>query len=281
MENFQSWSDEKVLLTAMKYGEEARKWRNRFLGLLPEIQRRKLYEKHGCTSIIEFAKKVGGVSENQVYTALRIDHELVETPTLRELFVSGEVSMHKMERVVAVASLDNEDFLVDQVQLLSKSALDALVKDIKYDQKKSSDVRKQPLPTVPETTQVAVQLDPEVAKELLSLRDSGIDINVELRGFLEQRKGKLEEAKEAMATTEESRQTKTRYIPVRTRKILVQEYGTMCSITNCTKQAEQIHHVRRYSIDPSHDPKYLAPLCKQHHEMAHAVDVRVQSRKRK
>lgn len=274
MENVAHWSDEKVLSCAVRYGEEARRWRNRFLGLLPEVHRRKLYEKHGCSSVVEFAKKVGGISENQMHTALRLDRELADTPVLHDLFTAGTVSMSKMERVVAIATPENEELLVHQVQLVSQSTLNMLVKDIKDGQAKISFERRQALPTIPAITQVAIQLDPDVAQQLLDLRNKGINIDQELKEFLEQRKQKIQEEKESIAET--STQTDSRYIPARTKKILVQEHGNKCSIKTCSKPSQQLHHTRRFSIDPSHDPLYLAPLCKQHHEMAHAVDQRVQ-----
>lgn len=280
------WSDEQVLSTAVKYGEEARRWRNRFLGLLPEVQRRKLYERHGCSSVVEFAKKVGGVSEDQVHAALRLDREFQETPLLHNLFTTGEVGMHKLARVASVANRDNEEFLANQVQLLSTSTINTLVKDIKQKEAISLYVQKSPLPTVPETAQVAVQLDSEVANELIDLRNKGIDIDAELKEFLQQRKEKIDREKEVIMKRECDQKNKqeSRYIPARIRKVLKREYGNRCSVTGCKKPSQQIHHMRRYSVDPSHDPKYLAPLCKEHHEMAHTVDVRVQrvrDRKRK
>ncbi len=274
-----SWSDEKVLLTTVRYGEEARKWRNRFLGLLPEVQRRKLYEKHGCSSVVEFAKKVGGVSEEQVRTALRLDREFQETPLLHDLFTSGEVGMHKLARVVSVANRENEEFLANQVQLLSTSTINTLVKDIQRQEAVSLYVQKSSSPTVPEMVQVAVQLDPEVAEELLHLRDIGIDIDQELKEFLKQRKEKIEREKEAIA--ERCQETGSRYIPGATRKLLAKQYGSKCAKPDCKKPSQNIHHTARFFLTRIHDPHYLAPLCKEHHEMAHAVDVRVQSRKRK
>ncbi len=108
---YSNWSDEKILSTCFYYGEEARAWRNKFLGMLPEIQRRKLYEQKGFDSIREFAFKIGGVSDEQVKNIIRLEERFRETPLLHELLVSGEVSMHKMERLTSIAEPHNEDFL--------------------------------------------------------------------------------------------------------------------------------------------------------------------------
>ncbi len=41
-------------------------------------------------------------------------------------------------------------------------------------------------------------------------------------------------------------------------------------------QGAEIHHTQRFSLASTHDPHYLAPLCKEHHQLAHAVDLKVQ-----
>jgi len=65
----------------------------------------------------------------------------------------------------------------------------------------------------------------------------------------------------------------SRHIPISIKRILYAEYGTKCSVKTCQKPSEQIHHTRRFSAVPSHDPRYLAPLCKAHHELMHCKDI--------
>lgn len=66
-------SDEKLLSLCRHYGSQAKLWKQRFLGLLPEVERRQLYQTQGCASVFEFAAKLGGVSRDQVLLALRLD----------------------------------------------------------------------------------------------------------------------------------------------------------------------------------------------------------------
>jgi hypothetical protein len=61
-----SVSDEKLYALCKKYGENALYYRRKFIGLLPEVYKRKLYEKKKCGSIFEFAAKLCGVSEEHV-----------------------------------------------------------------------------------------------------------------------------------------------------------------------------------------------------------------------
>ncbi len=55
--------------------------------------------------------------------------------------------------------------------------------------------------------------------------------------------------------------------------------GYIRSRTRCNKPAVDIHHEKRWGVDPSNDPHYLSPLCEEHHEIAHTMDVKYQERK--
>ncbi len=279
IEPFERWSDEQVLSAAVRYGEEARKWKNKFLGLLPEVDRRKLYVQKGFTSVMHFAQVVGGVSEAQVQTALRLNMQFRETPILHTLFTSGEIGMNKLARVASIANQDNEEFLANQVQMLSQASLETLVRDTKRSDTKILRTQNQALSAIEETAQVAVPLNMEVAQELLKLRDKGIDIDAELKLFLEQRKAEIEVQKEQIG--ENCQETDSRYVPKEVRDVLKKEYGTRCSMPGCTRPSEELHHTQRFSLAKKHDPRYMALLCREHHQIAHSRDVKIQEIKKR
>ena len=79
-----------------------------------------------------------------------------------------------------------------------------------------------------------------------------------------------EEEKEAISAG--LQETDSHYIPAKTRKILAKEHGTKCSKFGCKKPATEIHHTQRFALAHTHDPRYLAPLCKEHHQLAHLLD---------
>jgi hypothetical protein len=120
-----------------------------------------------------------------------------------------------------------------------------------------------------------LNLAPDVLGELLELQRKGIDVNQILREFLDQRKLELAQEKEAFSAAP----AKSRYIPVRIRRHIQKEYGSKCSINGCGRPAQVIHHTQRFALSASHNPKYLAPLCREHHSIAHAIDIRVQAKK--
>jgi len=253
-------TDEKLYQLCQTYGERARFWRQKFTGLLPEVFRRKLYEKKGFSSIFEFAKKLAGLSEEQVRLVLNLEKRFEETPVLKSLLVEGKVSVNKLARIVSIATPTNEIFLATQVQILSKSAVETFVRDEKNQ-------------SLPGQT---LNLSPEIQQKLLELQQKGIDINSLLLEFLQKRDQKIANRKEEISKQilkREQEKPVTRHIPIQAKRILVQEFGEKCSVKNCQKIAQQIHHIQRFSMSQSHDPRFLVPLCKEHHELAHSADV--------
>ncbi len=180
-------SDHDLLQRAEHFGKQARLWRQKFLGLLPEINKRELFRQKGFDSIFVFAFMLGGVSELQVRSVLRLEKKLVATPALHVLLIEGEVSHHKLDRIASIAKPNNENFLANQVQLLSQRSLDTLVKDEKHD-------------TLGLCAQTSISqnltLAEDVEHELIQMQQKGIDIDAELRAFLQHRKEEIATAKE-------------------------------------------------------------------------------------
>ena len=271
---FATWSDERVLSQCLMFGEQARRWRQRFLGILPEVYKRKLHERHGYGSIFEFAFRTGGVSKEQVQRVLHVEEELRDKPKLHALLVSGQVSIYKLAKVHTVATRENQELLANQVQLLSARGVETLARDIRQ-AKEPVNFRHVP-EIIPQNN---LQLSEEVQGRLLELQHKGIDVNQLLTELLNQREEQIEQEKEKIAATCEP--TISHYIPKKIRDIVEKEHGTKCSIRGCNKPYNIIHHTQRHAISQTHDPRYLAPLCTQHHEIAHAIDVKVQERKRR
>lgn len=133
-----------------------------------------------------------------------------------------------------------------------------------------------------------LQLDEDVEKELLALQDKGIDINSMLRQFLADRQAKIEQSKvaigERLRRESEGRAIigvpGKRYVPVEVRRMVEAEYGTRCAMEGCGRAAEILHHEKGFAEDDCHDPRFLKPLCRVHHELAHAENQVVQKFRR-
>lgn len=265
-------TDEQLFQQCKKYGAAALEARRTFAGLLPEVYRRKLYEKKGFESIFVFAAKLAGMSQEQVQRVLQLERKFENKPTLRQALVSGKVSMNKLAKVASIATPENEEELAQMSQLLSTRALETLVRDEKTVHV-NTDLQ-QSLPNV----NLLGHLSPELQKNLIERLEKGIDINDLLTELLQ--KHDLELAQEKEQLSAEAKPVSSRYISVKVLRQVRKEHGTKCSIRTCERQAEEIHHTQRFSLARTHDPKYLAPLCKNHHQIAHSIDEQYHMKRR-
>ncbi len=262
-------TNEQLYELCKKYGSQARLWRQKFIGLLPEVNHRRLYEEKGFSSIFEFAAKLCGLSAEQVRLTLNLEKRFKDKPVLKSMLENGEASINKLNRIVSIATIENEEELVKMIKVLPKSALDTFVREFK-----NVDASRKPLfddKSLPGQT-LKFQIADDVTEELNELYSKGMDINQLLREMLKRRRIEITKTKQEIADT--IRPAPSRYIPVRIKKILEEEYGDKCSITTCRKPAKAIHHTQRFGLSQNHDPRFLAPLCCDHHIIAHSIDLK-------
>ena len=69
-------TDQELYEKAVLYGRNALQWRQRFMGLLPEAEKRRVYAVKGFGSVFEFAFKLAGLSEEQVRRVLSLEKNL-------------------------------------------------------------------------------------------------------------------------------------------------------------------------------------------------------------
>ncbi len=297
------------------YGSKAKEYRQKCIGLLPEIYKNGIYRQKGFESIFEYAAKLAGLSHDVVRRVLSLEERFRETPLIKGLLTEGKISIHKLARVASVVTKENEEFWANQVQILPQLALETLVRDERiattnlhnmqensktenglqktfFDQNfvrthKIETENKSTTVQLPNMTKQKIQLSPQVEQKLLELQNKGIDVNRLILELLEKRGLEIAQEKEKISAElyEQAKQYKnlqnsakqlSRYIPAKIKKHLIQEHGTKCSIKTCTKLSETIHHTQRFALAGTHDPHYLAPLCKEHHMIAHSIDLKFQ-----
>lgn len=290
-------TDEKLYKLCKLYGERARFWRQKFIGLLPEVFKRELYKKHGFSSIFEFSAKLAGVSEEQVRRALNLEKRFVDKPILKNLLENGEVSVNKLARIASVVTAENQEFWALQAKNLPQNALEVLVKDEGHLQNQISDADSVRAHTKtqslfqssnddPGSAISGLKLSSKVTQKLLELQQKGIDINQLLLKFLEKRELEIAQEKEKLSAEIlvknplNARRT-ARHISAKIRRILKQEHGKKCSISTCNREAKIIHHTQRFALGKNHNPHFLAPLCREHHAIAHSIDLKFNNSQRR
>ncbi len=113
---------------------QAKAWRRKFIGLLPEIQSRGIHEKHGFFSIYEYAAKLGGVSKKQVQRVIQLERKLETKPQLKSILTNGEISTNKLIKITPILDLEKEESLIEKVKTLPCRTLETYVRDLRRDE---------------------------------------------------------------------------------------------------------------------------------------------------
>lgn len=122
-------TDRQLFEAAQRIGALALKSRREFIGLLPLIERRRVYEGRMFYSIYDFAAKVGGIGREVVTEVMRLDAQLRELPLVRKLLYSGKVGWSKIRMVTAWLSVDNQKEWIEKLENLSNRALQVYLRD--------------------------------------------------------------------------------------------------------------------------------------------------------
>lgn len=65
-----------------------------------------------------------------------------------------------------------------------------------------------------------------------------------------------------------------RHIPAKIRRVVQAKFafrqGVRCGFPGCKKPAMDFHHTKRFALVKRHLAEEIVPLCKIHHELAHA-----------
>jgi len=287
MNNFEKMSDKELYAQCKKWGLQALEAKHKFEGLLPEVNRRRLYERRGFETIYDFARIIGGLSRDQVNRVFSVCRKLEDKPVLQKMLIEGQVSVNKLCRVTAIATRENQAQIAEVVTKLSQKALEIKVREIKQQTahpqadmfenensctKPCKDVRAHS-PNLNKDIKLMRILSEEMKDKLLEIAEKGHDLNQILLELLEKRESainqKIQELSQKQAV-KEAESTPTRPIPTAIQKTINEIFGTKCSAPNCHKPAEHIHHERPFAKYKSHDPQILKPLCKGHHELWHA-----------
>jgi len=272
-----------------------------------------LHEKKGFGSVYEFAAKLSGISRVYVDTVLRLERRFEDKPILHQALVSGEISPNKLIRIASIATTQNQQELFEAAQKYSRRAMDAFVKDYRAANGTGSGTKNEQQNGLLEAEngsktlsgqtfaatmktfapvsfdyEIVSKLSPEVKSKIKEMMDKGIDVNKELLEFFEEREGKIEQEKMRIADELHGKRDNkiveedpannqyaqpSRHIPAKIKKIIQKEYGGKCANPNCSAPAENLHHTLHFASTKSHDPRYLKPLCKAHHEIEHADDI--------
>lgn len=251
----------------MKYsqivGANARKWKNYFVALIPEIAQRGLYKKK-FASITEYAAKVGGISKKTVETIFQVEKYVEDKPALKELI--PEVGINKVRVVATIATKENQKELAIKVKTMTKSALEEIARN----ERKT----KTPPERSFEKEYFGFHVDKKNALEFRKFklrlekeRKQKLDFNEVLGELLKITNKQEEKQKKTRQYHLVKKKVETRYISIAQKREIKTIHTGRCAFPSCNKPSTQNHHPDRFSLNKSH--KRIVPLCDTHHELAH------------
>ncbi len=231
------------------YGENARKWMRKCELLLPEIEKQKIWKKKGYGSIYEYAAKLAGMSRSKVDDCLWILSKIEDKPEIRK--VAEEKGLGRVRPIVTLATSENEKFWAEKARKMGRDTLRVYTREFRARPK-----------TQPEETAILMSLKPEIAQKIQKIKGD-LSWNDLMEEFLELREEKLKKEKPKPV------KTTSRHIPNKIKKHVLKKTGYKCVYPTCKKEAEVLHHTRRFALNKNHDPDTIVPLCKDHHKIAH------------
>lgn len=236
----------------VEYGRNAKEWLRKCALLLPEIDRQKIWQKKGFSSIFEYAAKLAGMSRSSVKEALRVMKHVEAMPALKK--VVEEKGIQSVRPVAAIATPETADFWAEKARMMGKHTLETYVREY----------RKGFLPGEAAQSEkiITMSLSPDVAAELEKLKGKG-NWNDLMKELLQLRKEKLETEKPQAV------ETPSRHIPAKVKNFAVAKTRGQCAYPGCSKPYEILHHTQRFALKNVHDPDKLVPLCEAHEHLAH------------
>ncbi len=226
------------------YGKEALEWRRKCELLLPEIERLRVWEACGFSSIYEYAAKKAGMSRHTVNECLRVLRKIEDKPALKE--VAEKKGFRAVRPVATIATPETDEFWAEKAEKLGVNTLETYVRE----ERKGLHMEAK--------LQVSLSIKPELAKRLdqLKKREDFEDLLEKFLDFTEE-------------TVPEPVKTKSRHIPVHIKRHVLNKTSGLCAFPGCQKPYKILHHTQRFALEKIHDPTRLVPLCKAHERLAH------------
>ncbi len=131
MSDPETLTDRQLFEAAQRIGALALKSRREFIGLLPLIERRRVYEGRMFYSIYDFAAKVGGIGREITEEVLRLDIQLQNFPLVQKLLYRGKVGWTKIRTVTHWLLPENQKEWISKLENLSNRALEVYIRDLR------------------------------------------------------------------------------------------------------------------------------------------------------
>jgi len=265
----------------IKYGSNAKEWQRKCILLLPQISKKRIWEKKRFSCIYEYAAKLAGLSKYQVQEALRILKHVEDKPELKALI--KEKGINIIKPVATIATKNSAKFWANKAKVMSKNTLEVYVREWKkqnnifaeeegidtkkilprkdFTKQNGLNIKKNQTIQNPKTP-ITMNLSPETLEQLKKLKGNN-DWETLMAKFIQNHEKQLEKEKPKTV------KTNSRQIPKKIKNYIRKKTNGTCAYPGCTKPHKVLHHIDRFALNKEHNPDKIKPLCKEHDQIVH------------
>ena len=229
-----------------RLASERRRLKNELLAMIPEIEKERVWEKEGYKSVVDYAQRIAGLGTEIVKRRLNMEKRLEDKPELKAAIKTA--GMHKVSRVISIATAENQAELAELVKTASKKTVEKYVQEQKCDY----------------VEKLTVELDGEMQYLFLKLKKKYGD-KLSNREVLKMALQELVPEEEFVPGHKSEKEEAGRYVEKSAVDAAI--YETKGKGKMCNSPYEVIHHKERWS--EAHNHKEIVALCEIHHQLCH------------
>jgi HNH endonuclease len=233
---------------------------------LLELDRRRLYETRGFSSIGDYAMELVGIKPRKAQYLVFIASRLEKLPGIRAAFETGELSWTKAREIVSVATVETESEWLEKARVLSNRDLE---REVRHHAGRGSGGFA--------TVTISMPV------EILEMWNDAYELAERLCGTELEKWQVLEPAlAEFLGThlptvngsggvsTEAPGMDDEKGLPEPVRNAVLERDGWQCAFPGCTmRKTLDVHHISFRSHGGSDEPANLVCLCRSHHALVH------------
>jgi hypothetical protein len=247
------------------------------------VERLRIYEDFGLTSLFAYCFERLGISEDRSYTYMKIARKAVEVPALKQAIADDKLSLTNAKKLAKVITPENQSMWMEKGTTLSSRNLEKEIAKEKPEEKVKEKVK----PLSESLYELRCTLSPKAVEllertmDLLKKQNRGEVLENVLEEFVE-RHDPIKIAERAQKRNAQPSVARPAYkngkrtpTPKAMANEALRQAGGQCTHVDrrgvrCpNRRYLQNHHPHHVSGGGAHSPQNLSVLCSPHHAMHH------------
>ncbi len=122
---------QQIHLRALELSTRYKRAEAELLEILAQVDRHRIYLKHGHASLFLYVVRELGLSEGVAYNLITVARKAAEVPELREHIAKGSITLSNARRITPILTRQNKDLWLEKASSLSQRQLEKEVAKIR------------------------------------------------------------------------------------------------------------------------------------------------------